>query len=221
MPGSDVNGAPASTSMPDRRRYDASNRRARAEQRRRRVLAAARARFLAEGFTGTTVASVAADAHVSVESVYKWFGTKAGLLRAIWEQSLAGSAPTPAEQRSDAGSRAAATGAEIVHNWAGLAAEVGAVADPVHRLVEAAALIDPEAAALRAEIEAGRTRRMEHNAAYLVTGGHLRADVTPEHARDVMLAYTTLYSRLVTEAGWTPAEFSDFVERGLTAHLLN
>ena len=54
---------------------------------------------------------VATEAGVSVESIYKWFGSKAGLLRGVWERSLAGSEPTHAEQRSDAGSRAAADGA--------------------------------------------------------------------------------------------------------------
>ena len=215
---SPVNG-PAMGPRP-RRRYDASGRRARAAERRDAVVSAARQRFLAEGFAATTVAAVAADAGVSVESVYKWFGSKAGLLDAVWNRSLAGSGPTHAESRSDAGSRAATDGQTIIRNWARLAAEVGAVADPVHRLVESAAHADPEVAQLHAQIERERATRMDHNASYLVDGGFLRDDVTPAQARDVLLVYTTLYHPLVTEAGWTPEQFSAFVERGLTAHLL-
>lgn len=203
-----------------RRRYDASARRARAAQRRDAVVVAARSRFLARGFTATTMAEVAGDAGVSVESVYKWFGSKAGLLKAVWDRSLAGSGTTHAEVRSDAGSRAAADGRAIIRNWARLAAEVGAEGDPVHRLVESAAHVDPDAARLYALIERERAARMEHNAAYLVEGGYLRDDVTPEQARDVLMLYTTFYERLVGEAGWTPEQFSAFVERGLTAHLL-
>lgn len=203
-----------------RRRYDASARRARAAERRDAVIAAARSRFLARGFTATTIAEVAADAGVSVESVYKWFGTKAGLLKAVWDQSLAGSGTTHAELRSDAGSRSATDGRAIIHNWARLAAEVGAVGDPVHRLIASAAHVDPEAADLYAEIERERAARMEHNAAYLDDGGYLRQDVTAELARDVLLLYTTFYETLVTDAGWTPEQFTAFVERGLTAHLL-
>jgi AcrR family transcriptional regulator len=205
---------------PTRRRYDASARRARAAARRGEVLDVARRRFLAAGFGATTVAAVAADAGVSVESVYKWFGSKAGLLEAVWHRSLAGSAPTPAEARSDAGSRAASDGRSIIRNWARLAAEVGAVGDPVYRLVERSAAGDPEVADLYARIERERAERMTHNAAYLVDGGYLRDDVTPEQARDVLLLYTTFYERLVTDAGWTPEQLSAFVERGLTAHLL-
>lgn len=209
-----------SSSDGSRRRYDASRRRARAAERRGGVVDAARRRFLADGFTATTVAAVAADADVSVESVYKWFGTKAGLLKAVWDRSLAGSGPTHAELRSDAGSRSATDGRAIIRNWARLAAEVGAVGDPVHRLIESAAHIDQEAAELYAEIERERAARMEHNAAYLMDGGYLRDDVTAAQARDVLMLYTTFYERLVSESGWTPEEFSAFVERGLTAHLL-
>jgi AcrR family transcriptional regulator len=166
------------------------------------------------------VAEVARGAGVSPESIYKWFGSKAGLLEAVWHRSLAGSGPTPAEERSDAGSRGAADGPTIIRNWARLSAEVGAVADSMRRVIEVAALVDAEVAEVHAEIERERTARMEHNAAYLVDRGYLRDDVTPDHARDVLLLYTTFYDRLVGQAGWTPEQFSAFVERGLTAHLL-
>jgi hypothetical protein len=94
------------------------------------------------------------------------------------------------------------------------------VGDPVHRLIESAAHVDPEAAELYAEIERERASRMEHNAAYIVDAGYLRQDVTAERARDVLLLYTTSYATLVTDAGWTPEQFTVFVERGLNVHLL-
>jgi AcrR family transcriptional regulator len=184
------------------------------------VVAVARQRFLTDGFAATTIAAVAADAGVSVESVYKGFGSKAGLLREVWDRSLAGSGPSHAERRSDASSRAAADGEEIIRNWAQLTAEVGAVADPIYQVVERAAHSDPEAARLHEQIEAQRAARMDHNAGYLVDGGHLRDGVTRAQARDVLLLYTTFHDRLVSQAGWTPDELIAFVERGLRAHLL-
>ena len=84
-----------------RRRYDSSGRRERAhadprpDHRHRREL------FLADGYADTTVAAIAAAAHVSVETIYKGFGGKPGLVRAIIDQGLAGEGPLPAEQRSD------------------------------------------------------------------------------------------------------------------------
>lgn len=82
-----------------------------------------------------------------------------------------------------------------------LSAEVGPLAWPVLSLVSRAALVDPEAAALRDEIDAGRARRMSRNVAHLAHE-HLRAGMTRAH---ILLAYSTeLYEPLVVRAGWSP-----------------
>src|ERR1700712_2911920 len=84
------------------RRYDASRRRAQADRTREAIVAAARGRFLRDGYAATAIAAIAADADASVDTIYKSFGGKAGLLRAMCEDALAGVGPVPAEQRSDA-----------------------------------------------------------------------------------------------------------------------
>jgi len=68
-----------------RRRYDSSGRRERARQTRDQITSIARELFLSDGYAGTTVAGIAAAAHVSVETIYKGFGGKPGLVRAIIE----------------------------------------------------------------------------------------------------------------------------------------
>ena len=55
-----------------------------------------------DGFATTTIAAIAAGAGVSVDTIYKTFGGKPGLVRAICQQALAGEQPVPAETRSDA-----------------------------------------------------------------------------------------------------------------------
>src|SRR5580765_3079216 len=85
-----------------RRRYDATSRRARARHTRRAILDAAARLFLRDGFQATTMPAVAADAGVSQETIYKTFGGKAGLVRAIRERGLAGEGPVQAERRSNA-----------------------------------------------------------------------------------------------------------------------
>ncbi len=64
---------------PARRPYDASGRRAAAEQRRLHVAQVAARLFAERGWGGTTIAQVADEAGVSVELVGKTFGGKAGL----------------------------------------------------------------------------------------------------------------------------------------------
>ena len=69
-------------------------------QSRRRILDAARVRFLDEGY-GATLASIAADAGVSVETVYKAFKNKAGVLKAVFDVAIAGDdEPVPIMERS-------------------------------------------------------------------------------------------------------------------------
>ena len=62
---------------------------------------AARRRFLHDGFTAPTIAVIAGEASVSVDTIYKTFGGKPGLVRSICEQALEGEGPVPAERRSD------------------------------------------------------------------------------------------------------------------------
>src|SRR5262249_22572125 len=72
------------------RRYNSTRRHAQAEQNRRAVLAAARAPFLEQGYTATTLSAVPAAAGVSVEAIYKAFAHKAGVLKALFDVSVAG-----------------------------------------------------------------------------------------------------------------------------------
>ena len=70
------------------RRYDASGRREQATRNRRAVLDSAHRLFLERGFAGTTVPMVASDAGSSI--VYKVFGIKVGLARAVFDVAMAG-----------------------------------------------------------------------------------------------------------------------------------
>jgi AcrR family transcriptional regulator len=87
-----------------RRRYDASRRRDAAGLQREAVLDAAWNRFAAEGFVVTTVDTIASDAEVSTATIYKTFGGKAGIVRALVTRALRGNPALgiAAERRSDA-----------------------------------------------------------------------------------------------------------------------
>jgi AcrR family transcriptional regulator len=61
------------------------------------VLAAGRELLLARGYHGTTIRVVAERAGVSPELVYKGFGGKQGLMKAVYDTTLAGDdEPVPA-----------------------------------------------------------------------------------------------------------------------------
>jgi AcrR family transcriptional regulator len=203
-----------------KRRYDASGRRARAERTREGLVDAARDLLLARGYAATTVAEVAAAGGVSVESVYKRFGGKAGLVRAVVDQALRGTGPVPAETRSDA--LAATDGHALVRGWGHLAAEVAPLVSPILLLVRAAAAQDAQLVPLADELDALRRARMAANAGRLARAGHLRAGVTVEQATDVLWTFSSpeLYELLVVRCGWEPARYGVFVADSLMTQLL-
>ena len=203
-----------------KRSYDARSRQAQAERTRELLLDAARGLLLTDGYAATTMARVARACDVSVESVYKRFGGKPGLVRAVVDKALAGEGRTPAEQRSDALS---ATDPELLlRGWAQLTAEVAPRVAPILLLVRAAASHDQELFELAGELDQTRRRRMTDNAGRLAAAGQLRPGLTVEHAADVLWAYSSpeLYDLLVLRSSWELPRYARFVEDGLRAHLL-
>lgn len=77
-----------------KRRYDARRRRERAEEERRatrlRVVEAARRLFLTKGYVATTMAEIARDAGVALQSVYSAGQSKADLLHLVTDLAVAG-----------------------------------------------------------------------------------------------------------------------------------
>jgi AcrR family transcriptional regulator len=204
-----------------RRAYNATGRRAAALLRRRRVLETAEQLFLADGYAATTVAAVAKGAGVSVETVYKTFGGKPGLVRALFEQGLQGTEPEPAEQRSDrAAAAASADPRAIISAWTTIGLDVIRRMAPLLIMARAAATADPDLARLLQEFRDRALVRMAHNAEALAP--HLRDGVTVQQARDVLIAYLTpeLFDTLVHEFGWSLAQWADFQARGVAAQLL-
>ena len=90
-----------SSSVNKKRPYDASRRQEQARRNRDAIIEAAERRFLGHGYAATTVAAIAADAGVSDHTIYKSFGGKPGLIRALRARALEGHGPVPAERRSD------------------------------------------------------------------------------------------------------------------------
>ena len=167
------------------------------------------------------MAAIAADAGVSPETIYKAFGGKAGLVRAIRDEALGGEGPVHAEERSDELQAAERDPRAIIEGWGHLTAEVAPRVAPILLLVRDAAA-DPEMARLQEDLDRQRLARMASNAATLARGGHLRPGVSVEDAAEIMWAYTApeLYELLVGKRGWTPGRFGSFVAEALIAALL-
>jgi AcrR family transcriptional regulator len=204
------------------RPYNSDRRRAQAARTRQDVVDAARRLFLADGYGGTTVSSIAEAAGVSVETIYKAFGGKAGLVRAMVAKGLEGAGPVPAEQRSDEMQAAERDPRTVIRNWTRLGTEVAPRTAPVVLLIRSAAGSDPEMADLLAEVDELRLRRMEANARTLHERGDLRPGITLEQARDVLWTISSpeLYELLVLRRGWSVDRFAAFQAEQMIAALL-
>jgi AcrR family transcriptional regulator len=210
------------TPVKPRRRYDSARRAEQARQTRNAIIETARRLFLRDGYAGTTIAAIAAAAPVSVETIYKAFGGKPGLVRAICDAALAGAGPVPAETRSDQLQLHEPDPRRIVRGWGELTVEVAPRIAPIMLLVRSAAAADPEMAGLLAEVEAARLSRMTGNARNLAAAGHLRPDVTVEQAGEVMWTYSSpeLYELLVIKRGWPLGRYGAFIAEAMIAALL-
>jgi AcrR family transcriptional regulator len=207
-----------------RRRYDSTGRRAQAQQNRTAILSAARHRFLAHGYAATTMAVIAADAGVSVETIYKVFGNKPGVLRALFDVAVGGDEQTiPAHDR------------DVLDNlWVELDPEKklrlygevlgrsAARIQPVQRLAREAAASDPAAAEVYEAIRNERLASMVGFAEFLRDSGKLRTGVTVDEARDVLWTYNSaeLWELLVIKRGWEPDRYGRWIGDALVAALL-
>jgi AcrR family transcriptional regulator len=205
------------------RRYDASRRRAQALRTRQAIIESARRRFLSDGYSATTIASIAEEAEASPDTIYKSFGGKPGLLRAMCEDALRGGGPVPAEQRSDAMQAAATDPAALLRGLGTLTAEIAPRIAPLLLLLTSAAGSDPALTDLHEQLEDARLARMTQVAQTVAGKTGLRAGRTAAEAADIMWTYSSpeLFRLLVLTRGWTPERYGEFVGESLVAALLD
>jgi AcrR family transcriptional regulator len=206
--------------MTVKRQYDSSSRREQAHRNQRAVLDAAERRFLDDGFGATTIAAVASEAGVSVETIYKTFGNKASLVAAIHERGLAGRGPVPAPDRSNQMQGRERDPRQIIRNWGRLTTEVAPLVCPILLLIRWAAATDPDMARLLAKTDQQRLQRMTHNAQALK--GHLRPGITLSAAAEVLWTYSSpdLYDLLVARRHWPLPRYGRFIADSMIAALL-
>src|SRR4029078_1118344 len=160
---------------------------------------------------------------VSEETVYKVFGNKVSLVRAIRDKALAGDGPVHAEPRADRMKSRERDPRNTIRGWGVVAMEVAPRVAPVLLLVRQAAASDPELARLQAEMDAARLTRMTHTPRTLLDGKHLRSGITLDAATDVLWTYSSpeLYELLVIRRAWSVERYGRFITDAMIAALLS
>jgi AcrR family transcriptional regulator len=195
-----------------KRPYHSPRRLEQATATRRAVLAAARELFVENGYSATTVAEIADQARVSVDTVYATVGRKPALLRELVETAISGTDhPVPAEQRDYVTRmRAAGSAREAITIYAQAITAIHQRMAPVFLALRDAATGDRACADLWAEIAGRRAANMRAWAAELRRTGELRADLSDDQVADVIWSMNSAeyWDLLVRERSWTPDQFS-------------
>lgn len=187
------------------------------------MLRAARALFIARGYAETSVADVARQANVSVDTIYASVGRKPQLLLAVHDMILGSSdEPIPAEQRDYVRRlREAATAEDKILLYAETLAELLPDTVPLDLALRDAGAREPECRELRASISRRRRANMLLFAADLRGTGQLRPDLTDEQAADLVWSMNSPeYFQLLADAGYTPDEYARLLADVWTRTLL-
>ena len=214
--------------MPDSvktaRRYDSSRRREQARETRRAVVEAARELFLERGYSDTTMSAVAGAAGVSVETVYKAFGNKGRLVKAVFDVAIVGDdEPVPMlqrelialiEQEPDPRKKLLMYGAHL--------AEAGPRAGRLQLLIRSAAATHPEARKVWEQMVEERLVGMSAFARHLHDQDCLRPGLSAAEAGDVLWTYNSveLFDLLVVQRGWDPKRYGRWIAQAMIAALL-
>jgi AcrR family transcriptional regulator len=212
-------------SVKPRRRYQSPRRAAQAEQTRRDIVMAAGLLFRDRGY-GVPLADIAGEAGVVVETVYRIFGSKAGLFRAAVEALLAGGAgraEIPVEDRPAI--RAIREEPDPRKQVAGYAATQPGIhrrAGPLLRALRDASGTDPELRQLWDQMEAWRLDGQGRFVRMLADRGALRPGIEVGAAIDIAwtLCSLSVYDALVIGRGWGDERYQAWLSDSLARELL-
>jgi AcrR family transcriptional regulator len=213
-------------SVKPRRKYDSRRRREQASQTRRDIEAGANKLFRERGYVGTSMPAIASEAGVVVETIYRSFGSKAGLFKAVLEAALAGGSEraeaAPEERPAIRAVIAESNPHRKLELYVATQPGVHGRSGPLYRVLVSAADSDPELREVLDGLEARRLQGLGALALQLGESHALRSDLSVEQARDIIwtLCSTPVHDLLVWRRGWTSEGYRDWLTAALQRELL-
>lgn len=203
-----------------KRSYDGSRRREQSRARRLAVVLAARDLFERDGFRATTLAAIAERAEISVEGIYKTFGSKAALAKAVFDVVLAGDdEPAPVAARPEL---------TAVRDEPDLRTKIGMFVEGLARrqarsakvqiLIRDGRHVDASLEPVWAKLTEEGLTGMTALARNMADAPGLRAGLDVDHVRDVLWNYLAIdhYERLVLHQNWTLEAYTRWLTAAIT-----
>jgi AcrR family transcriptional regulator len=209
---------------PVKRPYDNTRRLAQVRATRLGVIEAAKGLFIEQGYPGATLEAVADTAEVPLPTLYRLFGSKRALLRAVLETAFVGDdAPIafvdrPAVQAALSESDPS----ELLGAFAAIARDFMERSSAILHVLATAAQVDAEAGELMAEIRRQRHTGQSRIVTALVERGALDPSLVPSEAADfIYVLWSPDTHRILTvERGWTPEQYETWLARAMRQTLL-
>jgi AcrR family transcriptional regulator len=207
-----------------RRSYDSSTRARQAQETRRRIVEAAAALFVRDGYSATSISAIADGAGVAIPTVYASLRSKANILRAVVELTVRGddeTAPLASRRRWQEMERQQDPREQLAL-FAHLHRQICDREAAVFAQLEAAAGADPEARQLLAEHDQRRYDTQRRLARSLHRRKQLKPGLAAREAADVIwtLASERTYLALVRDRRWKADTYERWVSEQLAAGLL-
>jgi AcrR family transcriptional regulator len=202
-----------------KRAYDASRRRASAEERRGRILQTARNLFGHYGYGATSIERIAGEAGVAVPTVYAIYRSKRALLFALLDQ---------ADARADVAgllndlNAAAGNPRKQLRRLVSFTCRFYAQAGDIVDIARGAGSTNEDLLALWQEGEDRRLRGQKPLADAWDRFGALRKNINAKEALDILWAMTGAdhYRLFVVDRKWSAARYEVWLENTLARLLL-
>jgi len=205
------------------RRYNSAGRQRDAAVRQARVLEAARALFLEQGYGATSIDQIADAAGTSPQTVYATFGSKSGILRRVMDVAVGGDhEDIRLIERPEYGDAfAIADVRERIDRLSQLTAMVHRRSGELVALVERVAGSDPAVEELAAEIR-GHQRSDGALMMETIPRDMFRRDLSPDQIIDItaLLGGSMGWYDLVIRRGWTDEQYATWLSDALWRTLM-
>ena len=204
-----------------KRRYDNSRRLAQVRATRLRVIEAATSLFIEHGYPATTLETVADTADVALPTLYRLFGSKRALLKAVLDTSFGGDdepiafGDRPEQQQA----LAEPDPASLVRAFARICRRFMERSSVMFHVLSTAAQVDPEIAELQRDIRRQRHTGQGGIVAAIADRDALDPELSLSDAQDIAYAALSpeVHRILTVERGWTADQYERWLARVLSS----
>ena len=180
--------------------------------------------FLDRGYAATTIAAISGRAGVPLPTVYRLFGSKLGILKAVLDLAIAGDDEVVAVADRTPARAALAEGdpRRRIEGFVAIAVAINERSATIYQILVGAADADAEAAELLDELNDQRRRGQGGVVRSLSGDGSLRPGLGNREAGDIVHALMSpeMYRLLVIDRGWSATHYRNWLTATLIAQLL-